>query len=65
MAINFPNAPTTGQTTSLDDVTWKFNGVGWAIVPNAGSNLVVITQAVYDALSTTDKNNGSVYLVQG
>jgi hypothetical protein len=29
MAINFPDSPTTGQSFTVDNVTWVYDGVKW------------------------------------
>lgn len=29
MAINFPDTPTTGQSFTVDNVTWVYDGVKW------------------------------------
>ena len=31
--LNFPNAPTLGQTHTQNGVVWEWNGVFWAVVP--------------------------------
>jgi cytoskeletal protein CcmA (bactofilin family) len=34
MAINFPNTPTLNQTISQGNVTWRWDGQAWTILPN-------------------------------
>lgn len=31
MAINFPDTPTTGDTYTVGDKTWKYDGEKWVI----------------------------------
>lgn len=38
MALNFPASPTLNQTHSVGERTWRWNGVGWALL---NSNAVV------------------------
>src|SRR3954471_18620367 len=53
--MNFPNSPTLNQTYTSGDKTWKWNGVGWALLAN---NDVVV--AALGALGTAaQKNTGT------
>ena len=57
MAINFPPSPTTNDTYSEDNLSWRFDGVAWVILPAgyplAGSDTVTYTAAGSGAVATT------------
>lgn len=60
MAINFPPSPTTNDTYSEDNLSWRFDGVAWVILPAgyplAGSDTVTYTAAGSGAVATTVEN---------
>ena len=37
MAIDFPNSPNTGDTFSVGNITWRWNGYAWNRVPDPGA----------------------------
>ena len=37
MAIDFPNSPNSGDTFSVGNVTWRWNGYAWNRVPDPGA----------------------------
>ena len=37
MAINFPNNPNSGDTFSVANVTWRYNGYAWNRIPDPGA----------------------------
>ena len=41
MAINFPNAPVTGDTYTVNNVTWTYTGTSWRAVSSGGGNSTV------------------------
>lgn len=43
MAINFPNSPIENETHTEGNVTWKFNGTGWEILPNTSPTFTTVT----------------------
>jgi hypothetical protein len=38
MAINFPDAPTSGDIYTIGDKTWTFDGTAWNLVTSSGSD---------------------------
>ena len=39
MAIDFPNAPTVGDTYTVGNRTWTWSGTGWEVTVTAGATL--------------------------
>ena len=37
MAIDFPNNPNSGDTFSVGNITWRYNGYAWNRIPDPGS----------------------------
>ena len=37
MAIDFPNSPNSGDTFSVGNITWRWNGYAWNRVPDPGA----------------------------
>ena len=53
MALDFPNAPTIGQTfTAPDGTVWTWDGVKW-VVGSSASGLIAAQQIDYDPLRLT------------
>lgn len=46
MALNFPTTPTLNQEYTLGNVTWRWNGEAWVILPP--------TEVQYEEIDTTD-----------
>lgn len=46
MAINFPASPAQDQEFTSGDITWKYNGVAWEILPN--------DEPTFTSITTTD-----------
>lgn len=38
MPINFPDSPTTGDTHTIGDKTWTYDGTAWNVVTSSGSD---------------------------
>ena len=36
MAVNFPNSPSVGDTFTVANVTWRWNGYAWNRIPDPG-----------------------------
>lgn len=47
MAINFPSSPTTGQTFTNNNTTWKWSGTVWQPVSPQTYNTVVVSTPVF------------------
>ena len=37
MAIDFPNSPSSGDTFSVGNITWRWNGYAWNRIPDPGA----------------------------
>lgn len=47
MALNFPTSPTVGQIYTLDNVSWKWNGVAWDKVAKTTPDTYVVSTPVF------------------
>ena len=43
MAINFPNGPVTGDTYTVNNVTWTYTGTSWRAVSSGGGGNSTVT----------------------
>lgn len=48
MAIDFPNAPTVGDTYTVGNRTWTWSGTGWEVIVTVGATLNKIKDADND-----------------
>ena len=48
MAIDFPNAPTVGDTYTVGNRTWTWSGTGWEVTVTVGATLNKIKDADND-----------------
>lgn len=61
MALNFPTFPVSGETYTLDTITWQFDGVAWNVIPagsasfpNSYANVNVVGKGTLSAESSSD-----------
>ena len=61
MAINFPDAPSTGDEFTSGDRTWKWDGTTWESLAGGftATSLVVLTGADFSFDSTSIETNAA------
>ena len=65
MAIDFPSSPITGDTYTVNNKTWEFNGVSWDIVVSTVSIADgAITAAKISANAVTEAKIGAGAVTQ-
>lgn len=63
MPSNFPNNPSNGDTHTIGDITWEWNGVAWVAI--AGTGIVLSLDDLTDVNINTSLTQDNILKYSG